>query len=150
MLKQNSDEKLIYRPLQKSVVTKIANSRREERIPRPGDDFNQIWNVYKKFTGSSDFGENGDCRNIIYVRPYYCEGEYFEKARQEHGKQYLKDISIVCPVSDVVSTEMDENLILKEMRKNWADYYGDEKRMIEFPKLFPHFTEEERKAKLFE
>lgn len=148
MLKPNSDEKINYRPLQKNVVSKIANSQKEDRIPRPGDDFNQIWNIYKKFTGSSDYSEK-NWRNIVYARPYYFESEYFEKARQEYGKNYLKNISIVCSISDGVS-EMNEDLVLKEMKKNWADYYGDEKRMIEYPNMFPHFTEEERKAKMFE
>lgn len=149
MLKPNSDEKINYRPLQKSVVKKIANSRKEDKIPRPGEDINQIWNIYKNFTTTSDYGQK-DWRNIIYARPYYFEGEYFEKARQENGRNYLKNISVVCPVLDVVVSEMDEDLILEEMKKHWTDYFGDEKRMIEFPQLFPHFTEEERKAKMFE
>lgn len=148
MLQRNSDEKQNYRPLQKSVVKKIANSCKEDRIPRPGQDINQIWNIYKQFTTKSTDNGSNDWRNIIYARPYYFEGEYFEKARQENGKKYLKNISVVCPASNV--NEIDEALVLEDMKKHWKDCFEDEKRMIEFPQLFPHFTEEERKAKMFE
>lgn len=137
-----------YQPMQKDVANKLIALTPENRLPKPQNDKTEVWRIYREFKGKYRKTVDSPNRNNLYIRPYYYERDYLEAARQMHGKEYLKEISKVCPAIQNEGAEVLEKRD-KDIQKNWSDFYGNEKTWVERPSAFPKFTAQERNERMF-